>query len=320
MKRYLAFVAVVIATGVIPARAAVFEPSIVAPIRDAIVEELAALTNNPSGSTQELRQRRLLRQAQRTLDRAGRPSLFGDVQILASLASSLRNAFPDGEFDLLLQVAIADYRDALVDATLSVSNRLSTLPASGANINASNTMAGILTTLAGLDPRSGITGGIQALTRASVRLRALEGLLTRTRPASNRGDRMTARVENAGFLATGADVSAIYNAAGQFLTLNARQVSGVPPLSRSIKLFVANVTASTTTHSLGSPVTGTYAIYSAASSTNSDGFTSSSGTATITLDTVANTVSGRFSFSATDELGQANPVRVTAGEFFAHLQ
>jgi hypothetical protein len=31
-------------------------------------------------------------------------------------------------------------------------------------------------------------------------------------------------------------------------------------------------------------------------------------------------VSGRFSFNAIDDLGQAAPVHVTAGEFFVRLQ
>ena len=320
MKKFAVWLATVLLFGSVKIQAAVSLPSVFAPIRSAIADEFATLTNNPSAPAQQRRQMRLLRQARRTLDRPGRPSLFGDVQILASLANSLTRAFPDAEFDLLLQVAVADLQDALINATLSLSNTVAALPPSGSTITASNTLAGIMASLAQLDPAAGVASGVQALNRAAVQLRSVEGLLSRARSTISRGDRMTARAGSVSFQAeTGAHLSAIYNSAVQFLTISGTQISGPPLVSRTIKLYLANVTPGTTTHSFGSPATGTYAIYSF-SSTNSGGFTSSSGTAIVTLDTAANVVSGRFDFSGIDELGGAGPDRVTAGQFFIHLK
>ena len=320
MKKLAVCLTAVLLFGCVHIHAAVSLPSVFAPIRSAIADQLAALTNNPAGRGPQARQMRLLRQARRTLDRPGRPSLFGDVQILAGLANSLTRAFPDAEFDLLLQVAVADLQDALRNATVALSNTVAALPPSGSTINASNTLAEVMTSLDQLDPAAGVAGGVQTLSRAAVRLRSVEGLLSRARTTTSRGDRMTATAGNTRFQAEpGAHLSAIYNPAVQFLTISGTQVSGPPTATRTIKLFIANVVPGTTTHSFGSPATGTYAIYSFAA-TNSGGFTSSSGTAIVTLDAVANVVSGRFDFSGIDEPGGGGPDRVTAGQFFIHLK
>src|SRR5215218_2796773 len=110
MKKLLIVTALAFGLSAISSHAAVLYPSIVSPLRSAIADEIDVLTNSPALSPEETRQLRLLRQSARNLDRRGRATLFGDVQILSSLATSLTHAFPAGEFDPQLQQAILDYR------------------------------------------------------------------------------------------------------------------------------------------------------------------------------------------------------------------
>src|SRR6188768_3042911 len=132
MKKLLLVAALALGLSAIPSTAAVLYPSIIAPLRSAIADEIDSLTNNAALSPQEARQLRLLRQSTRNLNRRGRATLIGDVQILSGLATSLTRSFPGGEFNPLLQQAILDYGDLLLQSAANLQTKISGLPPSSA--------------------------------------------------------------------------------------------------------------------------------------------------------------------------------------------
>jgi hypothetical protein len=295
------------------ARAAVLSP-LFNPIRTAIATNITALTNAfPLPAAQE-RQLRFLRLAQRNINRGGVPSLFTDVQILGSVTTVLGRAFPDGEFNPVLQTAVAGYYAALVDFGLTLSSNVSLLPPSSATTLAANAVADALEILSGFDPFGSLSAQTVTLMRAATRLRTAQ--LFASRPRSNRTERFTAFVDGRSFRANAATgMSANYNSTAQFLTISGREISGSAG-TRTITLNIGDVTPGTRSHSLGVAATGTYAVYSTTSSTNSASFTSTSGNVIVTLDATAGTVSGRFSFNADNASVLGQTARVTSGDFF----
>jgi hypothetical protein len=319
MKKLLMIAALAFGLSAIPSSAAVLFPSIVSPLRSAIADEIDLLTNSPEQSPEETRQLRLLRQSARNLDRRGRATLFGDVQILSSLTTSLTRGFRDGEFDPLLQQAILDYGDLLLQFASSLQTNINGLPPSTSANQASNAVNDAIQTLGQLDAATSVTTGVQALTRAVSRLRSAEGIINRTRPPVNQSSHMTATVDGRRFNANAGAISASYSPGTQTLTVIGRETSGSLPGSRSIQLILSGVTSGTTTHSLGSPGTGSYATYSATTPTNSIGITSLSGNVTVTLNVTTNQASGRFSFEGGDLFSGQDTVRVTGGDFAVQL-
>ena len=297
------------------ARGALLFP-ILNPVRSAIVTNIEVITNSASLSTEQARQLRFLRLAQRNLDRRGAVSLFNDVQVLASVTTVLGRAFPDGEFDALLQEATANYYAALLDFALALSTNVSQMPASRTTTIAANNIADALDILGEFDPAAGLSAQTAILTRATSRLRTAQLFTSRFQRPTNRRDRLSAIVDGRSFQAnTTSGLSATYNPSSQFLTVTGREAGSVDSTTRTITLFIGGVLSGTTTHSLGDPATGTYATLTVASPTNSASFTSSSGNAVITLDGTNGTVSGRFSFNADNTVGPAPLLRVTAGDF-----
>ena len=321
MKKLLFLGALILGVSAISSNSAVLYPSVVEPIRSAIADEVDVLTNSPALTPDEARQLRLLKQARRNIERAGRPSLFGDVQILASLTTSLTHAFPDGEFDPLLQFAILDYRDLLLEAAFNLQTTIGGLPPSSSSTLASNTVENVITSLEQLDPLTSVGTGIQTLARAASRLRSAEGYISRaSRSSTNRSNHMTAFVDSRRFVAnTVGGISASYSPGSQTLTIVGRETGGTLPGNRSIQLVLNNVVAGTTTHSLGAAGTGSYAVYSASSPTNSIGLNSASGNVIVNLNATSGLVSGRFSFEAGDPFNGQERVRVTGGDFSAQL-
>jgi hypothetical protein len=319
MKKLLMIAALAFGLSAIPSSAAVLYPSIVSPLRSAIVDEIDLLTNNAAVSPEETRQLRLLRQSIRNIDRRGRATLFGDVQVLSGLTSSLTRGFREGEFDPLLQQAILDYGDLLLQFASNLQTNINAQPPSTSVNLASNAVNDAIQTLGQLDAGTSVTTGIQILTRAASRLRSAEGFVTRNRPPVNQGNHMTATVDGRRFNANAGAISASYSPGTQTLTIVGRETAGSLPGNRSIQLILSGVTPGTTTHSLGSPGTGSYATYSTTTPTNSIGITSLSGNVTVTLNVTTGQASGRFSFEGGDLFSGQDTVRVTGGDFAARL-
>ena len=315
MKRliFMAIVAFAALLFTFHGRAAVTSP-LFNPIRSAIATNITVLTNASELSPTQERQLRFLRLAQRNINRAGVPSLFGDIQILGSVTTVLRRAFPDGEFDPVLQTATIGYYNALLNFGLTLSSNISLLPT--ASPTAVNAIEDALEALATFDPLTGLSTQMGVLNRAASRLRLAQLLTTRVRTGTARSERFTALVDGKRFQANAAPGASVnYNSTAQFLTLSGRDISGSPSGTRTITLYIDDVRPGTTTHSLGAPATGTYAVYGANTSTNSTSFTSTSGNVTLTLNAATGTVSGRFSFTADDTAILGETVRVTSGDF-----
>lgn len=319
MRKLMLLAALALGLGAFSAKGAVLFPSVFQPIRSGIVEEIQSITNEPPRTREENRRLRLLNQARRSIDRAGRATLFGDVQILAGLNNTLSRLFPDGEFTPLIETAILDYRDLMTEAAIDLNDRVGRMPPSGGTVQASNTVADVVDELAALDIASGAGSSMQILTRSATRLRSVEGLLTRTGPGGGRVNRMTAIVDGRRFSATQNGVSGIYNGGSFFLTISGREGVGAGTANRAIQLFLSDVRPGTSTHSLGAAGTGNYAIYSERTATNSIGISSITGNATVTLDAINNTVTGRFNFTAQDVFSGVGPVRVSGGDFLLQL-
>ena len=296
--------------------AAVFSP-LFNPVRTAIATNITALTNASELSPEQERQLRFLRLAQRNINRAGVPSLFTDIQILGGVTTLLGRAFPEGEFNPALQSAILGYHSALLDFGLTLSSNISLLPPSTATATAINAINDALDTLATFDPLASLPAQTSTLNRAASRLRLAQLVTVRARTTSVRRERFNALVDGRSFQANaGAGMSANYNSTAQFLTLSGRDISGGSSGTRTITIYIDDVRPGTTTHSIGGPASGTYAVYGAASSTNLLSFTSISGNVTVTLDAGAGTVSGRFSFDAESTSVPSQDARVTSGDFF----
>lgn len=295
--------------------AAVFSP-LFSPVRAAIATNIMAFTNASELSPEQERQLRFLRLAQRNINRAGVPSLFTDIQLLGSVTTVLGRAFPEGEFNSVLQTAILGYYNALLESALTLSSNVSALPASTASTTAINAINDALDTLAAFDPLTSLPAQTSALNRAASRLRLAQLVTVRARSTIARRDRFNALVDGRSFQANAVGgMSATYNPTAQFLTLSGRDVSAGPAGTRTITIYIDDVRPGTTTHSLGVPASGTYAVYGTATSTNSLSFTSTSGNVTVTLDAAAGTVSGRFSFNAESTSVPSQDARITSGDF-----
>lgn len=316
MKKLLIIGALALALGTGSANAALLFPSILAPLREAIAFELEFLTNSPALTPEEERQLRLLRQATRSIERPGRVSLFGDIQVLAGVASSVTRAFPEGDFDPLLQDAIADYSALLADRAFELTDDIEQLAPSRSTTLADTTVAGVITMLEQLDPLAGVTTGIRTVTLSATRLRSAEGFISRARSLFARGNRLTAFLDGRRFTANPAGgLTGNYSPGTETLTIVARELSGSFVENRSIQLVFSRVIPGTTTHSFDRPGRGTYGVVSTSSATNSIALTSAAGTAIVTVDLVNGIARGRFSFVASDPFNPQNQVRVTGGDF-----
>jgi len=290
------------------------------PIRSTISTNILVLTNGADLSPEQRRQARFLRQARNSIDRSGRASLVNDVQVLASVSSLVLRAFPEGQLDLLLQAAMEQYRAALVDSALSLATNVTQLPPSPATVTAANTIADTVGLLDLIDTTAGINPANRSLLTAALRLRAVEAALASPTKPLSRAVQFTARIDGQSFRAgSGGGLSLTYNPGSEFLSITAREVGVVPSTSRTITLALNDVTPGTTTHTLGSPGTGTYATYSVIGPTNSASFTSISGQAIVRLDPKSGTLSGTFSFEASDLFRQGAIARISGGNFSAPL-
>ena len=307
--------ALAVGLGAFQTDAAVLFPSIFQPIRSGIVAEIQALTNSPPLTPEESRRVRLLNQARRNIDRAGRPSLFGDVQILASVNNNLTRLFPGGEFTPLVESAVFDFRDLLSASAVNLADTIAQLPPSSSTTLAATTVQETIDSLALLDTGASVASGMQVITRAATRLRSAEGFISRARLDVVRVNRMTAFVDGQRFEAI---PTGTFNGAIEFLTVSGRETGGLTR-NRSIQLSISDVAPGTTTHTLGSPGSGSFATFSERTLTNSVGIPSLSGNAIVTLDARTGIVTGRFSFTAQNALTGDGPVRVTSGEFVLRI-
>jgi hypothetical protein len=94
-----------------------------------------------------------------------------------------------------------------------------------------------------------------------------------------------------------------------------REVFGIPAVSRTITLFISDVTPGSTSRFLGAPTTGSYATYSEQGVTNSATYTSVSGHVTVRINAQTGEISGRFSFDGFSAIDRSNVARVTSGSF-----
>ena len=318
-KIFLGGVLALFCAATIPARAALLYPFL-EPLQVLVASNIAGVTNRAELSREERQQLRALIQAENLMERRVRASLVNDVQVLATISTQLRRSFPDGDFDLLLSDALAQYRDVVTEAALTLGTNVSQLPQSTSTRSAAHTLENTLVLLERIDPTDTSNSGVRSLVTAALRLRALEAALSRLTNASNRGIEFTARINGRVFRANTNGVSITYNPAAEFMTITGREVSGIPSESRTITLYLADVTTGTTSHFFGPPSVGTYATYSEQTVTNSASFISISGHATVSVNATTGEITGRFSFEAGNTFNRSDTARVTSGNFSTRTQ
>jgi hypothetical protein len=153
------------------------------------------------------------------------------------------------------------------------------------------------------------------LSRAAVRLVAVQSLISRLTEENNRSQELSAFIGSDFFSANNPGAS--FSPATGALTISGSDNSRGQ--SRAITITLSDVRIGTSVHSLGSAGTGNYAIYSQRG-TNSIGYTSSSGYVAVTIDAAGRIASGTFSFNATASTGRDAPVQVSGGTFFSRLR
>jgi len=284
------------------------------PLRTEITNEIAALTGSTNrGSAADLR---ALIQARNAIDRRGATSLNNDLQTLSTVATLLSRGDLAVTFAPLISEAAGNY----FAVTSTMADRLGTnvnaLPASDQAAVAQNALNSINLTLDQAQAATSPLAEVRTLSRAAIRLVAVQAVVNRLGRDQNRVDDMTAFINGQSFHA-GTTTSAFFDPSLGTLSVNGTQTIGTE--SQSISLTLGNVRPGTTTHLLGDSTTDSYAIYTRLG-TNVVGFTSSSGFAVVTVDTTAQTVSGTFSFVGTSSAGLAAPVQVSGGNFFSHLR
>lgn len=283
------------------------------PVRAEITNQIAFRTSGGSSNAADLR---LLTQARNLIDRRrGRATLSGDLQILSTVATLLSRTSSRIEFEPLLQDSAISYLEVLTSTATNLQVTLSNLPPSASLDAAQNTVDSVVVSLEQAAAAPSALAASRALSRAAVRLLAVEALATRLTRERNRPEEMSAFIGGTLFRA-GANTSAFFNPATGVLTISGTQNSGFE--SRSMTLSVSDVQAGTSTHTLGSPTTGDFASLSIRG-TNSVGYASSSGLAFVTVDVVGRTVRGTFSFSGSSSSPFASPIQVSGGSFFARI-
>jgi hypothetical protein len=260
--------------------------SFLEPVQVLVASNIAGVTNRAELSRDERRQLRTLLQVRNLMERRVRASLVNDVQVLATIGTQLRRAFPEGDFDLLLSDALVQYREVLTETALALDTNVSQLPQSTTTRSAANTLDSTLVLLDRIDPADISSSSLRPLVTVALRLRAIEAALARLTNAGNRAAEFTARVDGRVFRANANGVSITYNPIAEFLTITGREVSGIPSESRTITLFVDGVRPGSTSRFLGPPSIGTYAAYSEQGITNSLSFFSISCHVTVSVITV----------------------------------
>jgi len=303
-------------------------------LRAAIANEITTLNGitNETDTPRDIRQRRAqvrtLLQVRRLLDHSGRATLGSDVQLLTTVANALGRSFPNNdEFTLLLGDAAANYRDVIAQVATTLREELSGLPSSPFTDAAEQALDFIDVNLAKAGGATTPAAAARTLSRTATLLSRAQTFIRQARTTAPQREEFTARIGGLFFRANdGLTPVADFSSAAGVLVIAGTQRLGPQGETQTLTLSLDNVRGGTTVRLLGDLVSGNSATYTTTTPTNSMTFTSVSGTARVTLDLLANTVSGDFSFVANqdaldplDSAGDASVI-VTSGEFFVRLE
>jgi len=295
-----------------------------ADVRTEITNQLAFVsdTNNAVIGSRSA-QIRLLTQARNLISRRGRSSLQGDLQLLATVSALLSRTGTNNLFAPLLDEAMQNYATVLTENSGTLAATLTTLPPSPSVTAAMDNLDAINGVLDQASTAATPALASRLLSRASLRLIALQTVVTRlTRvpdptPPPAGVNEFRAFINGETFVADTVPLATFSPGTG-FLTLRAAQNLGGE--TRSMSLTMSGVRdGRTTVIQFGNVLQGNYAIYTRSGS-NTVGYTSTSGSATVTLDATNHTVSGSFNFIGTSQAGLAAPVQVSGGTFTANVR
>lgn len=284
------------------------------PLRTAVLDEIAFVSSDVT--TSNAAALRPLMQARRALDRRTRVSITSDLQMLAAAATVLNRSDYAELFAPVIDETVATYSLQLEDLAAGLGDTLDALPENSQVAAATRTLETIdaLRERANNAPNAEIAARL--LSRVALQMTALQSSVARLTRGSTTASTLTAFVGGLVFTATD-NVTATYSPGLGVLTIGGTQADAAT--ARTLTLSLRNVRPGTTTQSLGSIGTGDYGLYSERG-TNVVSYTSVSGSATVTLDTINRTVSGTFSFVGASRAGLDTPVQVSGGTFSLPLR
>lgn len=283
------------------------------PIRAEVVAEIVAMqeTNGASGF-----EYRLLVQARSIIDRRSRASLANDAQVLGSVAGPLLRSANRAIFSPLLATAAQSYFEVIVTDANTAATNLSRLPPSTFVSFAHQSLNLVFLYLDQAASASDLLSQTRLISRAVARLDSVRALIDRIGRDVSPSPSFTAYIRGDLFQSD-APPSVIYNPGAQVLTISATQIRGLE--RRSIVLNLSRVVPGTSSHLLGDSTTDNYAIYTR-QETNTVGFTSSTGSAIITVNVDSEGVNGTFSFIGVSRSGLDAPLLISGGRFQASIQ
>jgi hypothetical protein len=291
--------------------------SYLGPLRTAVLDEIEFVSSDVT--TSNAFALRPLNQTRRALALRTRPSLTSDLQMLAAAATVLNRSQYADLFAPLVEDTLFTYASLLDTTVDSLGATLDTLPQSAQVLSAQRSLDSIISLRERADTSPNAEIAARLLSRAALQLNALQttaARLARGNGSGNSSTALSAFINGDSFTADSI-TSAIFNPGVGALTITGTQRTG--DATRTLTLSLTDIRSGTTTHILGGVGLGSYAIYSSRG-TNILGYTSVSGSATVTVDTFNRTATGTFSFVGSGRSFFDPPVQVSGGTFSLPLR
>jgi hypothetical protein len=300
MKNPILLFALISAAFIEQVRASAFLPYL-DPIRTEITNQQVILSNAPPVDRPLAT---ALRKALLQVDRTTPTNLVNDTRALASLTATLNKSSLSNTFDPLIRGALGNYVGVISASLNSLSNSLSTAFPSGPHTAANNLIAKSFSSVEGVIENGNTTLATKSLAATTKKLTAINNLVTKAQNAPPGANVVAATVNGSGFKSASRTTQVSYTpATGQAIITGVNGIKG-------LTIWVFSATPGTTTHMIAGDGSDAYAIYLNGISGQAS---STSGTITITVDTIHSVIHGTFSFSASGPtLGN---ISVTGGSF-----
>jgi hypothetical protein len=246
-----------------------------------------------------------LRKALTQLTRTTPTNLLNDVKALASISATLSKSSASNTFGPLLEDALSAYLQVMLDAGVTLSNRLNASFPSKTRTAAEGKLALLFDQIEAASTTANLAAAAKLAAKAPKTLVVSESLVSRAEDAPAPPARITARV-------TGAVNMTINTTGAGIVAGHGLVVNGAQPMGAGFKQI---------NFSLLAVPEGTHQVNVAFANVNTLQFPgiarnwgNGTGTATVTRNNAHGTAFGTFTFTATGLQGTAGTITVT-GEF-----
>jgi hypothetical protein len=245
-----------------------------------------------------------LRKALTAIDKT-KPDYASGSKSLGKIASGLNRTSVSNVFAPVFQSTVADYVGALTGEEDELADRLATTFPSKSRTSAELALERLLAALQSANATDDIILAAKALAAAAKEFGTATKLTVKAEATRAGDDIVTATVNGAAFKSDSSSTQGTYDPATHDVTISGSIVSGsgLNTTVKTLTLFIDNVPTGTTTYPIGAAGASASALYDVVGVSGTGGVASTSGTLTITLDTVHKLIFGTFSFTATGTLG-----------------